>query len=91
MVGAGRNRPGGGEETGSGVNDEIRYGVGRVVGRGIEWGIGRRGEVSGRNRVKWSGMERVGGQMSDQPRQNMAGRDKVAKNINLEVHIIVLL
>ena len=43
VVGAGRNRPGGGEETGGGVNNEIGDGVGGGVGQGTKRGCGRRG------------------------------------------------
>ena len=57
VVGAGRNRPGGGDGTGGGVNDEIGDGVGGGVGRGTERGRGRRGGVSRSDRVKWSGAE----------------------------------
>ena len=75
VVGSGRNRPGGGKETGGGVNNEIGDGVGGGVRRGTERGCwSRRGGVSGSERVKWSGMERGGGQMSDQPRQT-TGRE----------------
>ena len=74
VVGAGRNRPGGGEEMGCGVNDKIGVGGGGGVGRGTERGCGRRGGVSGSERVKWSRVERGGGRMSDPPRQ-MTGRE----------------
>ena len=57
VVGAGGNRPGGGEETGGGVNDDIGDRVGGGVRRGTERGCGRRGGVSGSKRVKWSGAE----------------------------------
>ena len=65
---AGSNRPGGGKETGGGVNNDIRDGGEVGVRREIKQGIGRRGEVSGSERVKWSGMERGVGRMIDQPR-----------------------
>ena len=68
VVVAGRNRLGGGEETGSGDNDKIGDRFGGGVGHGIERGLGRRGGVSGIKWVKWSGMEWGRGQMSDQPR-----------------------
>ena len=74
VVGAGRNRPGGGEETGGRVNDEIGDGVGGGVARGTQRGHGRRGGVSGSKRVKWSGMELGRGRMSNQPRQ-MTGQE----------------
>ena len=60
VVGAGRNRPGGGEETGGGVNNEIGDRVGGGVGQETERIRGRRGGVSGSERVKWSGLERGG-------------------------------
>ena len=69
MVGTGRNRLVGGEETGGRDNDNIGDGFGGGVGRGIERGLGRREGVSGSKQVKWSGMEQGGGRMSDQPRQ----------------------
>ena len=70
LVGAGRNKPGGGEETGGGVNDKIGDGVGGGVGRTTKRGHGRRVGVPDIKRVKWSGIEQCGGQMSDQPRQS---------------------
>ena len=63
------NRPGWGKETGGGVNDKIGDGVRGGVGSLIERGLGRRGGVSGRERIKWSGMEWGGGRMSNKPRQ----------------------
>ena len=82
VVGAGRNRPGGGEETGVVVSDKIGDGVRGGVGRGTKRGRVRRGGVSGSEWVKWSGMERGGGRMIhhlDRKRAgNMTGRDKVA-------------
>ena len=65
VVGAGRNRPGGVDKTDGGVNDKIRDRVGGGVGRGTKRGRGRRGGVSGSERVKWSGMERDRVRMSD--------------------------
>ena len=53
---------------GSGDNEDIGDGFGGGVGHGIELGIGRIGGVSGSERVEWSGMERGGGRMRDQPR-----------------------
>ena len=69
VVGTGRNRPGGGKETGGRDNDEIGDGFGGGVGRVIEWGLWRRRRVSGSKRVDWSGRDLGGGQISDQPRQ----------------------
>ena len=65
VVGVGRNRPGGGKETGGGVNDNIGDGVGEGVGRGTKQGHGRRGGVSGSKRVKWSGVDWGRGRMSN--------------------------
>ena len=82
VVGAVRNRYGGGEEMGGGVNNEIVDGVGGGVGQGTERGRGRRGGVSGNDRVKWRGMDRGGGRMSNHLDRllagNTAGRGKVA-------------
>ena len=50
----------GGEETGGGVNNEIGDRVGGGVGQETERIRGRRGGVSGSERVKWSGLERGG-------------------------------
>ena len=69
VVVTGRNRLGGGEETGDGDNNEIGDGFGGGVGRGIKRGLRRRRGVSGSELVEWSGMEQSGGRMSDQPRQ----------------------
>ena len=81
-MGAGQDIPEGGDETGGGVNDDIGDIFGGGVGRGTERGRGRRGGVSGSDRIKWSIMERGGGRMSDHPDRrragNKAGRDKVA-------------
>ena len=53
VVGAGRYRPGGGEETGGRINDKILDRVRGGVGRGVKRGSGRRrGGVSGSERVK---------------------------------------
>ena len=60
MLGIGRNRLGGGEETGSGDNDAIGAGFVGGGGCGIERGFGRRVGVSGSKQVEWSGMELVG-------------------------------
>ena len=79
VVGTGRNRLGGGEETGGGDNDDIRAGIGGGGRRGIERGIGRRGGISGIVRVEWSGMER-GGQVITLDRLragNTVGMDNV--------------
>ena len=78
VVGIERNRLGGGEETGGGDNDEIGAGFGGGGRRGIEWGLGRRGGISGSERVEWSGMER-GGRVINLDRRrdrNTAGREK---------------
>ena len=64
VVVAGRNRPGGGKETGGGFNDEIGDGVGGGVGQGTERGRRRRGGVSGSERFKWIGLERSGAEWS---------------------------
>ena len=60
VLGKGRNRLGGGEETVGGDNGKIRAGFGGGGGRGIKRGLRRRRGVSGRDLVKWSGMERGG-------------------------------
>ena len=95
VVGAGRNRPGGSKKTGGRVNDNIGDGVGGVVGWGTERGCGRRGGVSGSDRVKWSRMDRGGGWMSDHPRQTTGrehgGEGQIIKNLNLEGQSLVLL
>ena len=95
VVGAGRNRPGGGEETGDRVNDDIGDRVGGGVGQGIERGRGRRGGVSGSEQVSWSGVDQGGGQMSDHPRQTKGqkhgGEGESSKNLNLEGQSLVLL
>ena len=57
VVVTGRNRLGGGEETGGGDKDEIGAGFGGGVGRGIERELGRIGGVSGSERVEWSGAD----------------------------------
>ena len=58
VVGAGQNKPGGGEETGGRINNVIGDGFGGGVGQGAEQGSGRtQGGVSGSERVKWSGAE----------------------------------
>ena len=57
VVGARHNIPGGGEETGGGVNDKIGDRVGGGVGHGTERCRGRREGVSGSERVNWSGAE----------------------------------
>ena len=74
VVGVGRNIPGGGEETGDGVNDKIGDGVRGGVGRGTERGRGKRGGVSGSDQVKWIGIEQGGEQTSDQLRKK-TGRE----------------
>ena len=94
VVGADRNRPGGGEETGGRVNNKIKDRVGGGGGDGIKRGLGSRGGVSGSERFKWSGMEQGGGQMSDQPRQTTVrkhGREVQSReNLNLEGQSLVL-
>ena len=96
VVGAGRNRLGGGEETGDGDNDNIGDGFRGGVGRGIELGLRRIGGVSGSEQVQWSVMEWGGGRMSDQPRQT-TGRKHVrdgqssSQKLNLEGQSLVLL
>ena len=83
VVVAGRNRLGGSEETGGGDNNKIGDGFGGGVGRGIERGLGRRGGVSGSERVKWSGMGWGGAEdgcvlnLDRRRAGNTAGRDKV--------------
>ena len=57
MVVTGQHRLGGGEEAGDGDNDDVGVAIGGGVGRGIEQGLGRRGGISGSERVKWIGME----------------------------------
>ena len=57
MVEEGQNRPGGGEETGGGVNVKIGDGVGGGVRQGAKRGRRRGREVSGSERVKWSRAE----------------------------------
>ena len=89
-----RNRIGGGEETGGGDNDATGSGFGGGSRHGIERGLGRRGGISGSERVKWSRMER-GGRVINLDRQrdrNTAGREKeVAKPKLKEVQSLVLL
>ena len=57
MVVTGRHRLVGEEEAGDGDNDNVGVAIGGGVGRGIKRGLGRRGGISGRERVKWIGME----------------------------------
>ena len=65
---------------GGGDNDKIGARFGGGGGRGIEWGLGKRGGVSGSKRVEWSGMERVGRviNLDRQRAGNTSGRDVVA-------------
>ena len=81
MVGTERHRLGGSEETGGKDNGDIGVGggIGRGVGRGSEQRLGRRGGISGSERVEWSGMEWVGQVIHQDRRQagNTAGRDGV--------------
>ena len=79
VVGTGRNRLGGGKETGSRDNDEIGAGFGGGGGRGIKRGLGRRGGISGGERVEWIGMDWGGLVINLDRRQarNMAGRDDI--------------
>ena len=58
VLGAGRNRPGGGDKTGAGINDKIGDIVRGGVGRGAKRVCGRRrGRVSGSEWVKCSKLE----------------------------------
>ena len=60
VVGVGQNRPGGGEETGGGVNDEIGDVFGGGVGRGTKGVAGGEEEsqgASGSSGAEWSGAE----------------------------------
>ena len=95
VVGAGQHRPVVAEGLCGGINKEIRDKVGGRVRQGNEHGRGRRGGVSGSERVQWSGMEWGGGQMIDnldrRRARNTAGRERVAKNLNLEGQSLVLL
>ena len=79
VVRTGRNRLGGGEEIGGGDNDKIGAGYGEGGRRGIEQGLGRRGGISGNERVGWSGIERGGRVITLERRRagNTAGRDDV--------------
>ena len=54
-------------------------------GRGIERGLGRRGVISGSERVEWSVMERgrIVINLDIQRSGNTAGRDDVVANLNL--------
>ena len=86
MVGTGRNRLGGGEETGGRDNNDIRAVLGGGDRHGIERGLGQRGGISGSEWVEWSGTER-GGRVITLDRQgarNMAGRGDVVEKPKLK-------
>ena len=57
VVGTGRHRLGGREETGGGDNDDIGVRTGGGGRYGIKRGIGRRGRISWSKWVEWSVME----------------------------------
>ena len=75
VVGAGRNRLGGGKEEGGIGIQGLVVGVG--VRLGIERGPGQRGGVEGSKRVKWSGVE-WGGIVT--PPRRTTGRKHVRGN-----------
>ena len=84
-VRTGRHRLGGGEETGGGDKDKIGSGFGG--GRGAEWGLGRRGGISGSERVKWIGMERGRQEINlDRGRAGSTSGEgqRSSKNLNLK-------